>query len=309
MSDQQPPEQQQLNSTWPKWSCELQAPAGSESVAPSVGSKQRLNCSGEMVTPLTDSAQILFQDQQAAFALRILKLVNSTPQQATFEVTGYKPGYFQNVSFQISDGVTTVEVAPMTWSVASILPKDQQPEPFGPMGPFKLSMPWWYWASIAVTILLLGLILWRYIRKHLQRKRLIERLAQHNTALSPYNQFHKDMRSLLRKYQTHSSQETSGSSANYVHELDHHFRMFLVRRLVVPAQEWSSGATVREIRRRHRKVFNEAGENLRGLLRELDKAKRESHKVTHVDCEQLVSMARKLADRIEQTKREERTAG
>jgi hypothetical protein len=61
-----------------------------------------------------------------------------------------------------------------------------------------------------------------------------------------------------------------------------------------------------EIKRRHIRVYNESGEELRQVLSELEKALRDPESVSAVDCEQLVYMIRHVAENIYQAKRVKR---
>ena len=73
--------------------------------------------------------------------------------------------------------------------------------------------------------------------------RVIEKLKKHDTALGAFNQFNKDMRLLERQSVFKKNDEWSISEKqSYTEELDHIFRLYLLREFYIPALEvefWS----------------------------------------------------------------------
>ena len=287
--------------SWPVWSCELKpVNEGSEFT---VGALHTLSCMGEGQAAVGPNAKILVSDANNAWTLHILRVLKSEPTNAVFEVTGYKPGKFENQQFQVSDGVVTFEVQPMTWTVTSVIAEGQAPEqPYGPIGPFRLTMPWWFWGSILIFVLLLVLLVARTLRRSVQRRRLREKLLAHSTALGPYNQFNKDMRILLRTHSA-SALKLEANARQFAGEINDIARLYLVRSLVVPAQDWSVSDVVREIKRQNRKVFDECGPDIRRVLRELERSNSSGAKLNVEDCEQLSLMVRKMVDHVEKVRK------
>jgi len=295
---------------WPLWSCQITQLEDNSEIEPEewfVGSKYQMNCQGDYAERLNQNAQIKFTDEKKTFSLRVLHVKMSDNENLSLIVTGYKAGRFKNEEMTIEDGTNGIKVSPLSWTVNSILEPGKPVKPFGPMGPIYLALPWWYWAffiAIALTVLV---FIFSKVKKYIVRKRIIEKLATHNTALSPYNQYSKEMRLMIRRYTNSpkSKVDTDGErfEVGYLNNLDNTFRLFLVRQLLVPALDWKSKETVKEIKLRHKKIFEKTGVDIRQLLRELDKAKRESEKITYLDCEQMANMSRKVAEDIFQTGR------
>lgn len=286
----------------PLWKCEFaELPQ-----KVTVGDIFELRCHGDSIIPLQERAQIQFIDEakDQTYGLHILKVIHSDVDEARFAVTGYKPGDYKE-SFVISDSTSAFQVEEMAWSVSSVIPKDQKPEPYGPFGPYGLSFPVWFWASLGLIVLLVLLAIVRKYRKHKTRQRIINELSTHQTALGPFHQFNKDVRQLDRKYtlrlQTEPQQDIIWNE--YLKEIDYVFRMYLVRELLVPAVDWSSRETLKDIKAQHRDIYNDVGTALSKVLRELDRGKAREDNLYKIDCEQMIAMVRKVAGHIHRSRK------
>lgn len=172
--------------------------------------------------------------------------------------------------------------------------------PFHLFGPFKLGFPGWYYGAWILAALVVVYIVWRKYRRYSVRKKLIESLAAHSTALSPFNQLNKDIRLLLRD----KGLESKENLGHFVFEMERLFRLFLVRQLTVPALDWSDREILADIKKQHRKVHTEAAGKMAGLFREYKKAHGAKEKLTRVDAEQLLEMSRKVADLVDRSHKE-----
>ena len=178
----------------PQWNCRLETQP--KDGAFTVGEIFTLVCEGESVQ--FDSAEVSFLTyEKNAYLLNILKAVKIESNETVFEATSYRVG-----KVDLSEVVAAVgdeqkfRLGGLVIPMKSVMnPAKPQKEPFGPIGPMKLSYPKWLWLSIIGTILLvIGWSVFSF-RRRVQRKKVLEELKKHNTALGAYNQFNKDRES------------------------------------------------------------------------------------------------------------------
>ena len=126
----------------------------------------------------------------------------------------------------------------------------------------------------------------------------MDQLSTHNTALTPYNQFHREMRQLLREYQSSSYIKKSEKvgAGEYGSELNRIFRLYLIRELQIPALNRKSREIMLELKRHHKPVFKSVGVEIQRLLREFEKAMESKEKLGMVDCDQFCEMSRGVVE-------------
>ena len=287
---------------FPNWECEF------EDVEKfTVGDKKKLICYGDYIERLKEPIKLLVNDKRLEFILHPLELISSENESVTLLVTSYKSGKFSNFNFIIvEEGVASkkavgFQVKSLSWEVQSVIENPQMPQGFGPSQPFYLSMPWWYWGGWTLALAFVVVVVGYKFFRSLERKKVIESLATHKTSLSPYNQYHREMRQMAREYQNANYMkqiEREGSAGEYLLELDRVLRLYLVRQLQVPALNWSGRQIVREIKHRHKSVFKSVGSEIEQTLREFEKALRPKVKVGMLDCNQFHQMSRRMVEQI-----------
>lgn len=287
----------------PPWKCSLEK-------LPSpwtVGAPGYLQCEGSFVEKMKGDVFLKFKEKENKYKLYVLKPQSLDNQNVTLMVTSYKPGDHRNISFEVTDGEQSFQVEPMSWKVDSVLDPKKPTLPFGPMGPVYLAWPWWSWAILGVLVFAVLGFIFRRVKSDMERKALLRQLATHTTALSPYNQFSKDMRRIHHSCHGKSDQDVNEAgeriSQFYVNQLDETLKLYLVRELKVPALTWGLRQVMAEIKKRERLLFNEVGDSLKTLLVELDQAKNQSEQIKMVDCDQLAQMCRTVAEKIYQIRR------
>ena len=291
-------------SSWPQWTCVFQeaTQAGAAKLdAWTVGNRYLLSCSGPSIGQLSqEKLRLEFPKEEQQYTLHLLQVKTLNIQQAQFVVTGYKPGEYKLEGLKVTDGKDDFVVNPLEWKVTSILEGQAQPKPIPPFGPFQMSFPWWYYGLwVLAGVLVIGYF-WRKGRKYHARKKLIESLAAHSTALSPFNQLNKDIRGLLRSTNLANKEQVG----DFVKQIEEMFRLFLIRQLLVPALDWSDRDVLRDIRKRHHSVHKDSSKKIQGLFREFKKAQGADEKLSRVDAEQLLEMTRQVADSVDNSYRE-----
>ena len=301
----QPPEKDnfKINPDIPKWNCRLDSQPKNGSFT--VGEIFILVCEGESVQ--FDSSEISFLTyKKNAYLLNILKAVKIESNEAIFEATSYRVG-----KVDLGEVVAAVNnqqkfrLGGLIIPVKSVMnPAKPQKEPFGPIGPMKLSYPQWLWFSIVG--LLLAVVGWSVFsfRRREQRKKVLEELKKHNTALGAYNQFNKDLRTLSRKHIfSHHQKWQPEDIEKYVTNLDEIFRMYLLREFVIPALDWKTNLVLKQIKKEDKKNWQGYGDSLFKLLKELDRAQTDLNKVKMEDCQQLTQIARRVTQSIWQKRK------
>ena len=279
------------------WNCEPSLmdsrgqPAGAitEQTALTVGDKFLLTCQGPIVD-LDRDHLALELPKQAKYALRIMETRALTADHAEFIATSWIAAPVEFKQLYLSDGKNKVDIGPLAIAMKSVIPKDKQaePKPFDPWGPLRLGLPIYVWITIAIVVALIGLWAAYLIGKMLKRKRFLSLLNKNQIALTPYNQFNKDLRRFARQPLTASAPES------FAKELSEAFRWYLARELFVPAVGASTTFLLRDMARRHESLYKKVSRDLGLALREIDQAK----ELKPEDVHQLIELCRSLADRI-----------
>ncbi len=292
------------------WNCDF-APLTNDGSSPNngsqldgltVGARFGWKCHGDI--PIEWAAEqvptLVFPKPEDSYSLAILKVVKQSPNDVFYEVTGYKPGqhapeYVRVLQGKGTPGEIGFEATAPKWTIASVIDPKQPPQAFPSLGPWSLSLPVWFMVSVGLVLLLLILIIVRIVRKYTQRRRVLEELARHKTALPPLHQFYKDARNLRRRMHAAKTREDLQSIST---DLNQEFRLYVLRRFQIPTLEWSNAAILRDLRKRHRQVFEAARDPLKRTLRELERLNRRKE-IELKDVEQMQRMSLDAAESLE----------
>lgn len=295
--------------------CNLDIPkiSGLEDNQLTVGREFYLNCKGDWPKDLVQEKLQFAGDANMKYMLKVMGFEFRSPEEADIKVVSYVAAKVQIPQLVITDGVKSVELGQVAFQVETVLPKpdaaggmmpgqEQQakPEPFGPFGPATIPVPMLYWfallGSIAFVALVVSLRVWRMN----QRREMLLRLKEHDVALSPMQEFHQAMRKLQRGNAAFYGKEASETELREAtKELSRMLKVFLSRRLRVPAFEWGERLILNDIRSYHAVVFAEYGTKLRALLTEFKKAESANAKLAVHDVSQLSESLRKTLEGVE----------
>jgi hypothetical protein len=163
----------------------------------------------------------------------------------------------------------------------------------------SLSIPLEWWLVLIVLIAGVAIALVYKLRRRLQKRRLLEKLREHDAAQTPLAEFHQKLRLLKRDHELFAGVAvTSDESAQVIRKLDAAFRVFLMRRFELPALDWTDRVLLREFRSENRGIFETHGEGLRRLLNEFRSAG-VSKKVEARDVLQLSEQTRNLVEKLD----------
>lgn len=287
------------------WNCEF-FPLKSEGAvaldALTVGARFGWKCHGDIGVPWDPQRplELAFKEKDQQYTLAILKTLRLDPTDVQFEVTAYKPGDHKPEYVRVLQGQGTVgevgfEALKPAWTVQSVIDPKQPPQPYGPFGPWSMTIPLWFTLAVALVIVAVAYSIFRRVRKYTQRRRMLEELARHRTALLPLHQFFRDARQLRRRL--HTAKDIAELKA-IGDDLDREFRLYVLRQFQVPALDWSNQDILKDLRRRHRKTFAVASDSLKRTLRELMKLKARAA-IDPKDIEQIYNMSLETAEKLD----------
>lgn len=302
----------------PKVQCSLNMPNGPQTT---VGELFTMTCEGEMPTKLAENVQLVLPpldppDARAKHDLKLSRVVvNETGKtigsELVLEVYSHRAGEFELPKLTITDGVTTYESGPIKWQIASVLQQGDEMNP--PFGGVDRSYPLWFWGSILGVILLVAAIVIHFQRRARIRRQLIfgvlgeghehmpfrELVKMQNS--QAYAQFSRDVRAIQKKLSAGQGAQAQFDPQEVWKDVDKAFRFYLVRELLTPAFGWSRRQILSDIKKHHRRVYNETSRELKQILQEFDKGVGQT-KITLLDCEQLFNEARIVAQKIYQVR-------
>lgn len=286
--------------------CQIDIPnvAGLNDQELTVGREFYLACTGEWPKNLAQEKLQLVIPEQAKYQIQLLGFEFRSPDTAEMKITAYKAVPVQLDNLKLTDGAQTIELGPVRYSVKSVLekPKDpqQQQEPYGPFGPASIPVPFEYILFVLALLGLIGLYVAQKIYRVIQRRRLLEKLKEHDSALAPLPQFHQSMRKLQRDNPVFFGVQAETPAVLAAFEsLYQMFGLFLIRQLHVPAFEWSEGLILKDVKKYHFTVYEYAGPELKKLLREYNQAQKNRNTLTDKDILVLAEQTRKLAEKID----------
>lgn len=287
----------------PVWICDFKEIPGGEAMnSLTVGSKFALNCHGDIPVEwkASEPLTLSYKTPEQQYSLNVLKVEKLEPQDAQFIVTSYKAGKHQPEYIRFQRGGSGFEMAKPSWEVKSVLKPNEKPQPFGPFGPFDVALPLWI---LIAAILVSGLLIFAVVqrsRKGLQRRRMLEDLKRHRTAMSPLHQFYRDARTLRKRL---DNVKVAEELKTITEDLNRDFRLYVLRQFEIPTLDWADAAILKDLRRRHRKIWLTTADPLRKTLRELLRLKGQPS-VLLKDVEQLHRMSVDTAERLQRAREE-----
>lgn len=269
-----------------------------------VGDIQTLSCTGEEFSSLNFKQLQFLTVPEEKYSIKFLGLKEGLAQQYEIQFTSYAVGDHNFKDLKLSDGDKQIVLGDFGFHVESVMTQMQPPpeKPFGPMGPFQTPFPYHLlYLLLAVLVLVLfisGLKIWSVIKW----QRVLEGLKEHDSAQTPANQFYQS----LRKIQRAPLNEDLKSSTNlevqkYFKDLYASWKLFLLRTYRIPAMDWSSRQIVRYIKKNDVKTYKNHKDDLYQVLIEMDRASRETNKLSKKDLNLFIDRTRILVDVIQKS--------
>lgn len=271
-----------------------------------VGREFLLVCEGEFPRTL-DQEKLQFNlKPEEKYQIHLLGFEFRSPTQADLKVTAYKAGDVQLSNLQLTDGVEVLDLGSVQYKVTSVLPPPEpgQPEvktePYGPVGPATLGIPVVYWAFLAAFLGVVFLLLIIRIVRMVQRRNMLARLKEHDSALSPLAEFHQSFRRLQRMNTVFFGKTAEPEHIQQCLEETHSmFKLFLTRSYQVPALEWGDRLVLKDIKKHHPKVFSEHSQDLKKLMNEYNRGFEDKNNLKEKDVLNIALQTRQLVERME----------
>jgi hypothetical protein len=277
--------------------------AGELPVTTTVGSRFQLTCEGPPI--VLNRAQLSLElPKMQQYQLKILDTRELTDGRAEFIVTSWSAGDVKLSNPVLTDGAKRIGLGDIHFSIASVIDKKTNPEPkpFGPWSPVLLPLPVWIWFGAIILIVAVVSPIFIFVRRRVRRRKLLKQLAKNPITMTPYFQFNKELRKLVRQIPNDRSDWSLDVAQKYVHELDECLRWFLARELVLPVFARGPGEILRDLKRGHSDLFTAMRRDFTVTLGEIEKARQSEKRVTIEDAQQITELARGLADRIHKTR-------
>jgi hypothetical protein len=282
--------------------CSVDIPkvSGLEDQHLTVGREFFLTCKGDWPKNLNQDNLSFIGDVNFKYQLRLLSFEFRSPEAADLKVTSYLAGQHRLPKVVLTDGSQQIELGPVEFQVQSVIQPGEKAEPYGPFGPAVIPIPALYWIFLLAVLgamgSLIGLRIWRFN----QRRAMLERLKEHDSALNPLQEFHQSMRKLQRANPVFYGKEATAEELRQgIEELARMFKVYVSRRLRVPAFEWTERLILKDIRRYHLYVYDEYSRKIHDLFNEFRKAQHSSTKLHEKDVSQLADSVRKALEGIE----------
>jgi hypothetical protein len=239
-------------------------------------------------------------DQADKYKIKLLSF-EGTSSGAHLVVTSYQAGNHDLKTVQIVNAQESRVLGDLHFQIKSVLDPQTKPEPYGPYGPLRLSLPSWYFVVLALVLVALATAITIRVRRHLQKKGMIRELEAQGLAATPFSQFNQNMRRLRREAGFLEGREEGSENEKtaFVRDLENSYRLYLGRTFLIPTLNWSDALVLKDLKKHHKPVFVLAGNEVDRLLQEFSRAKDSAKNVQNQDLIQLFELARKNVDAME----------
>lgn len=296
--------------------CEIRIPSaeGLPENELTVGRPFELSCAGLEFPAEGFDAKVsdFAAEEQNKFALKKLEVLEQGTNSVRLKVVSYTIGK-KSFNLTLSDGKHNVGLGPVTFDVISVLPADQSiTEPYGPMGPLSIAVPWIYWI-IFVSFLTIVISQGAYFfRRRWQKKTMLQRSGSYFTSASPVQQFYFHARGWERKYPFFLGEEGHQEERlKCLEEILFQLKIYIVRSFQVPALDWSTRLILKDIKKNYPEVYKLKGIELKKNLAEIEKLKQSPESLKSKDLVQVLNHNRLWIEKTEQVlqKRNSKSGG
>lgn len=221
--------------------CERQIPKlnGLPDQEITVGRHVFFQCTGDWDKAFNfEQASYVFTDSTKNL-VKIIKAEARSANQFDVDLVFYSSGEFKFPDLLITDGVLQLSLGEQKIFVKSVIEKTgdgKPPVPYASILPLRMSWPVNYFIIAAAILLVVVVsVIWS-IRKRYRYRQLMAKMKDYESIIDPDLQFYKAIRKA----------ELSGFK---IKDLEHAFRMYLVRRYNVPAFDLKNASLLRFIKK------------------------------------------------------------
>lgn len=282
--------------------CELKIPnqSGLEDNVLTVGRIFQMNCSATIPENFNFDAAHFELAENDKLAFKVFKFAAEDKTRIVAESTLYRSGEWKIDDLILTDGQQKISLGKFEVVVKSVIQEGVKAEPYGPIGPLIIPIPWVYIFIIVSAVLFALGSLGLNWRRRWQRKSLLKRLREYETPLSALQQFHSESRRWQRENSFFYDPKVSDESISRVlKEIDLQVRVYFIRRFQIPAIEWNQKLILKDLKKYHRTIYNENLEIIKKWFTEVTRAMSPQFKLKSQDVIQLRDEARKLLEKLD----------
>lgn len=271
------------------WNCNL-----SKNTDITVGEKLTLSCTGSTEGINKEALQIKdAQLTEETPALSLLEVNSFDPSKLEFTVTSYRTGDHKSDQVVFYDGKNKIPLEGFNWKLNSVIKQDptSPPQAFGAFPMWQLSYPIWFWVLLALVLSLIFGVPYLQFKKIKNRKKAFDDLKNLETAMGPLDAFFKSVRRMEKALEVDHV-----SPRGFADQIDKDLRIFLSRRMQIPAHIWAVGQILKEIKKKYPKLYRDHGEDIKKYFSEFTKTKDDIQKK---DCMYLMERTQKLTETID----------
>lgn len=279
--------------------CQIQPPgvhegplAKVEEANLTVGRPFLLVCDGEWPDLNLTSLELRLSEEDK-YKLNLLKIEKKSGSSYELLVTSHKAGAIEVKAAQLIAGETSVVLSDLKFEVQSVLKEEQQPpqEPYGPMGPLVLGYPYWIWIALVLVVASIAAFVFFKVKSRIQRRKWLEDMRLHDSALTPIAQLGKSLR---------IAQRNLVMTTEFLHHLERDYKFFLARQYEIPTFQLKNNRILKDLKRHHRDVYDNFREEIQKIFAELERAHLNLSKMQPRDFEQLIQILRRNAEALQQ---------
>lgn len=287
-----------------------------------VGREFLFVCDGEFPKDLHQEKLDFIKTPEMKYQIKLLGFEFRSPTQADIKATSYTVGPQRLPQLQLTDGNYILNLGDQAFTLATVIQlpteamanqetppsgatnqapaKEQQVQPFPAMGPMNIPVPMLYWTVLGIVVGGLFVSIAYKVFRVLQRKNMLERLKQYESAQTPEQQYHASFRKLQRTSPVFYENAVKDEDVQVVvSDTMSFFKTYLTRKYKVPALEWSDKLILKDLKKYHSKVYEEHHKDLEKILREYSLALKDQNKLTKVDAKNLAHNSRALIEKLE----------
>ena len=252
-----------------------------------------LHCEWPELSPsLLKPVRVKLKEDLKPYTLEILKEDIFLPGKASFTVTSYRTGDHSSAVLLIDAKGRTVESAPLSWSIQSVISAHQNQKPYPPFGPWTAPLPLWYWPLCIVLFCALGCFLFFKIRKALKRRKLIKNISARLKNKTAFREFISQVTFLTRRLSELTKKEL-------ISQIKKQFSLFLENQFFISAVDQDPRSIVKQMNYYLPFIKSAQRKMILNFYTELEKSSSEN--ITQEDLERLVILSRKNVIQLYET--------
>ena len=246
-----------------------------EDPAVTVGERFALDCQGEFPELELTKAELRVEPADK-YKIKLLRAQSEGAGKLRLEVLSDQVGKHELKSMQLFSGLQNLPISALSFEVRSVQdPQAPVTEPYGPLGPIMISVPWYDWMALLLVISLIGSSLAFYAFRKIERRRLMREITSGAASLSAEDELFQKLRGFQRNWDflvAPSSPVSIENSKEAVRSLSEAYQLFLSRRFNLPASRWPIRKTLRVLKLENSDILGPDFQAIRKILNELERS-------------------------------------